>query len=157
MTRLALLGLTLLLLLPAACARHSGESAEVSHGRELLVKAGCNDCHTEGFLAEGGIVPEERWLTGSKLGYRGPWGTQYPSNLRLLLAGIDEDQWLVLAKRMRTNSPMAWSMLPSLSDADLRDLYFYIRWLGPAGEAAPQALGPGVEPTTKFLYFPRSH
>lgn len=157
MTRPILFLLTLTLLLPAGCAHRRGETEAVQRGRELVRKAGCNDCHTEGYLNAGGKVLEERWLTGSKLGFRGPWGVRYPANLRLLLNRLDEQQWVAIARVMRSNSPMAWSQLPHLKTRDLRDIYQYVRWLGPAGEPAPPALPPGVPVSGEVMDFPSAH
>src|SRR5882672_998171 len=46
-------------------------------GSYLAVIAGCNDCHTPGYAESGGKVPESQWLTGTLLGWSGPWGTTY--------------------------------------------------------------------------------
>ena len=45
--------------------------------------ASCNDCHTPGYMQKGGAVPVGEWLTGTPVGYQGPWGTTYAANLRL--------------------------------------------------------------------------
>jgi len=37
---------------------------------------------------------QKLWLTGDILGWRGPWGTTYPANLRLLASQITEDEWV---------------------------------------------------------------
>src|SRR5262245_33528136 len=42
-------------------------------GRYLVKITGCNDCHTPGYAQTGGKIPEKDWLTGSSLGFRGPW------------------------------------------------------------------------------------
>jgi len=55
---------------------HSDDLVKV--GRYLVVISGCNDCHTDGYLMTEGKVPEENWLTGSPVGWHGPWGTTYP-------------------------------------------------------------------------------
>src|SRR5499433_1251114 len=60
-------------------------STEASRGKYLVQIAGCNDCHTPGYTATAGKVDEKLWLTGDQLGWRGPWGTTYASNLRLLV------------------------------------------------------------------------
>ena len=52
---------------------------------------------------------------------------------------------------------MAWSRLREISESDLRAIYRYIRWLGPAGSPAPTALPPGVVPPEPFIYFPVTH
>src|SRR4051794_1557083 len=51
-------------------------------GRYLIKIAGCNDCHSPGGM-ENKLGPESDWLTGSPLGFNGPWGTSYAPNLRL--------------------------------------------------------------------------
>ena len=60
-------------------------SAQAARGRYLMQIAGCNDCHTAGYTASAGRVAETLWLTGDQLGWRGPWGTTYASNLGLLV------------------------------------------------------------------------
>ena len=58
----------------------------VERGRYLTHVAGCNDCHTPGYMQNGGPkLPEKDWLTGVPVGYQGPWGTTYAANLRLIL------------------------------------------------------------------------
>src|SRR5262245_52122473 len=66
------------------------ESPSLDRGRYLVAITGCNDCHTPGFGEAGGQVPEQQWLIGDQLGFRGPWGTTYPANVRLLLAEMSE-------------------------------------------------------------------
>jgi hypothetical protein len=36
--------------------------------------AGCNDCHTAGYMEQGGKVPEAESLAGVLVGFQGPWG-----------------------------------------------------------------------------------
>ena len=69
---------------------------DVERGRYLAIIGGCNDCHTDGYLQTEGDVPEDQWLFGSPLGWRGPWGTTYPPNLRLSVQVVTEDQWVSL-------------------------------------------------------------
>ena len=62
-----------------ACTAHAQDkgakmSADANRGRYLVVTAGCNDCHTPGYPQAGGKIDEKLWLTGDKLGWRGPWG-----------------------------------------------------------------------------------
>lgn len=73
------------------------DSNLVEQGRYLVRIAGCNDCHTSGYAQNGGKVPEDQWLTGDQLGWRGPWGTTYPINLRLHMQNISEAQWVKTA------------------------------------------------------------
>ena len=67
----------------AAAGREKAPAGEskVDRGRYLVKIAGCNDCHTAGYAAAAGNVPESAWLTGDTLGWRGAWGTTYAANL----------------------------------------------------------------------------
>jgi mono/diheme cytochrome c family protein len=53
----------------------------VARGRYLAKIAGCNDCHTPAYAMRGGDVPEAGWLIGDALGWQGPWGTLFESQL----------------------------------------------------------------------------
>jgi len=127
---------------------------QVQRGRYLVKIGGCNDCHTAGYAPSGGKVPEKNWLTGDLLGWRGPWGTTYPPNLRLFMRGMSEDQWVKLAKTFRTRPPMPWFALHDMTKKDLRAIYRFVRYLGPAGVPAPAALPPGETPKTPYVQFP---
>jgi mono/diheme cytochrome c family protein len=127
---------------------------EVERGRYLAVIAGCNDCHTPGYLLSGGAVQESLWLTGDSFGWRGPWGTTYPVNLRLLVNTLEEDQWLALARNLKSRPPMPWYSLNIMHDEDLKAIYQFIRFLGQAGEPAPAYLPPDQEPKTPYALFP---
>lgn len=70
----------------------SFDMKQVDHGRYLSIIAGCNDCHTPGYLLSEGKVPEKLWLTGDRFGWRGPWGTTYAANLRTFINAMTEDQ-----------------------------------------------------------------
>ena len=138
----------------AADARH--DSASVARGRYLVTISGCNDCHTPGGMEKGPAVPEAQWLTGLPVGFQGPWGTTYPSNLRLVLGAMTEAQWLQHARAERL-PPMPWFNLRAMTDADLKAIYAFVRSLGPAGVAAPAYVAPGGKVTTPyFVFVPRT-
>jgi len=126
----------------------------VGRGRYLARIAGCNDCHTEGYLLSEGMVPEELWLAGSSLGWRGPWGTTYAVNLRLFVNAFTEEQWVELARHLKARPPMPWYGLNIMTDADLKGLYHLLRHLGPGGEPAPAYVPSGQEPITPYALFP---
>jgi len=126
----------------------------VQRGRYLVQIAGCNDCHTPNYGAKNGKVDESLWLTGDALGWQGPWGTTYASNLRLLVAGISEEQWVRLARTMETRPPMPWFNLRAMTDADLKAMYAYVRASGPAGSAAPAYVPPGGKVSGPVARFP---
>lgn len=130
------------------------EDPAVDHGRYMVRIAGCNDCHTAGYAPSGGAIPESEWLKGDTLGWRGPWGTTYAGNLRLLAADISEEQWLALGRTAQYRPPMPWFALRDMSDDDLAAIYRLLRYLGPAGEPAPPWVPPGQEPAGPYVQFP---
>ena len=98
-------------------------NAQIERGRYVVEIGGCNDCHTAGYADAGGKAAEADRLKGDTLGYRGPWGTTYPTNLRLSLGKMTEDQWLKYAKALMTRPPMPWFNIRTMTEADQRALY----------------------------------
>ena len=158
--------LTLALLL---CAANSAETQtakpgagakpvnvkQVERGRYVMIVGSCNDCHTAGFAQRDGDVPEKEWLLGGgPLGFRGPWGTTYPPNLRLTVSRLTEAQWVKYAKALKTRPPMPWFNLAQWTEADLRAFYQYVKQMGPVGEPEPPYLPPDKEPKPPYIQWP---
>jgi mono/diheme cytochrome c family protein len=143
---------------PALAKKEPRASASLNaqdRGKYMLIVGGCNDCHTAEFAARGGDVPEREWLKGSSsLGFSGPWGTTYATNLRLSLSKFSEAQWIRYAKDLKARPPMPWFNLNQWTDADLRAFYKYVRSLGPPGEPAPAFVPPDAKPSTPFVQWP---
>ena len=127
----------------------------VALGRYLVQTAGCNDCHTPGYGLNAGKVPEAAWLTGDRLGWQGPWGTTYPTNLRLHFAKLTESEWLAYARNGESRPPMPWFNLRVMSDDELIAIYRYVKSAGPAGEPAPSYVPPGGKVTGPVVQFPK--
>ena len=134
----------------------AGKEKDVTRGEYLVMIAGCNDCHTPGFAESGGSLPRGEWLTGDRVGWRGPWGTTYPTNLRIYMADISEDGWVKKSRLLKTRPPMPWWSLRVLTDEDTRALYRFIKSLGRKGQVAPSHVPANQEPTTPhILFFPQ--
>ena len=127
--------------------------ASVDLGRHIAIISGCNDCHTPGYPQSGGVLDPKVALTGDSVGFRGPWGTTYPANLRLILATMDEAEWVAHARTLRARPPMPWFNLHEMTETELRSFYLYVKSLGEPGKAAPAYVPPGQEPTTPFIVF----
>jgi mono/diheme cytochrome c family protein len=125
-------------------------------GRYIIKIAGCNDCHTAGYAEAAGKIPEKDWLKGDTIGWRGPWGTTYASNLRLYMQNLSEDQWIQVSRTVEFRPPMPWFVLREMTEYDLRAIHRFIRNLGPAGKPAPSYLPPDQEPKEPFILFPSS-
>lgn len=123
----------------------------VAAGRYLVVVGGCNDCHTPGYAESGGALPESEWLVGSPVGWRGPWGTTYPANLRLTTQTLSEDAFVAVLHTRKALPPMLWPAVNALSEQDARAIYHFIHSLGPKGEAMPATVPPDAEPATPYF------
>lgn len=151
-----LAGLLAALALPLASgdalAQNPGPSAE--RGRYLTLIGGCNDCHTAGFAPSGGRLPQAQWLMGDAVGFRGPWGTTYPANLRLTFSRMTEDEWVKVAKTVEYRPPMPWFALREMTEVDLRSIYRFVRTLQPLGNPAPAYLPPNQAPQGPVITWP---
>jgi mono/diheme cytochrome c family protein len=146
------------LLLPACQPGQSPAKAAALTDAQLLTRgdylvriAGCNDCHTPGYMDQQGNVDKSLWLTGNQLGFNGPWGTTYPSNLRLRMAGMDEKQWLAYSADLHTRPMMPDFAVRAMHEDDRRAIYRFNRSLGGAGEPAPAYLPPGQQPPPPYV------
>lgn len=158
--RLGLLALALLSL--AGCNRPTGGHAasadvtsrqEINRGRHFVQIMGCNDCHTPDYPESNGTLPESQWLTGTGVGWHGPWGTTYAANLRTLVQGMSQDEWIKLLRGGQMRPPMPGYAFKSLQDQELGYIYTYIKSLGPAGGEVPAYLPPGKMPPAPYDNF----
>ena len=131
-------------------------ASDIEAGRYLITIGSCDDCHTPGWMERGPGVPEAERLTGLPIGFRGPWGTSYPRNLRLTVQELSEDAWVARLQGAGL-PPMPWANVNAISEEDARAMYRYIRSLGPAGVPAPEPVPPGEEPTTPYFDFVPQH
>ncbi len=138
----------------AALAEGAASKALVDRGRYLVKIAGCNDCHTPGYMEKAGKVDEKLWLTGDALGWRGPWGTTYAINLRQYMSGLSEAQWLQRVQHMQARPPMPSFNLQAMSKQDQQAIYHFVRKLGPAGQPAPAWVPPDKTPPPPYVQFP---
>lgn len=123
----------------------------VERNRYLARTAGCNDCHKPGYAEAAGELPEQSWLTGSSIGWRGPWRTTYPIKFREYMGALSETQWLAIARSGKARPPMPWHALRDVRDESLTSIYRFVRHLGPAGSSAPAHAPPQVEATTPVI------
>lgn len=138
---------------PASTEVRIQAPSDYEAGRYFILVGGCNDCHTAGWEQSGGKMAESEWLTGGKIGYRGPWGTTYATNLRLFVQKVNEDQWVEMFRTRDGRPPMPWMNYRTINQSDLRAAYRFIRELGPKGEEAPEFVVPNQEPSTPYLSF----
>lgn len=137
--------MSVLLTLTIARAQTKSEPLHnlVERGRYLIKITGCNDCHTPQYGLKGGDLPEKDWLIGDQVGWKGPWGVTYPTNLRSRVQNMKEKEFIQYAKNLRARPPMPWYSLTTMSDKDLSAIYHFIKYLGPNTNIVPSALAPG--------------
>ena len=135
----------------ASAPAPSSDASLMARGEYLVRIAGCNDCHTPGYAESGGTVAKDTWLIGSPMGFHGPWGTTYPSNLRLRMQQLTEAQWMEYSASLRTRPMMPDFAVRAMSEDDRRAIYRFVHALGAAGQPAPDALPPGQTPPGPYL------
>ncbi len=148
----------LLFVLLSACSSSKPvtEPVSIEQGRYLTVIGGCNDCHTPEWVKKPFQIPDSQWLTGDNLGFNGPWGTTYPTNLRKLASSMTEESWVALTKNLKTRPPMPWWILNAMTENDLKSMHRFLKSLGDAGEVEPAFLPPGEKPKTPVIeFFPK--
>jgi mono/diheme cytochrome c family protein len=141
-----------------SCAPRSQQTAaaptaadSVAHGRYLVTLMSCGDCHTPGGMY--GAPDTTRTLSGSELGWGGPWGVSYPRNLTPdMETGIGSwtAEQIVTAIRTgqrpdgtRLNPPMPWPNYGGMKDADAYAIAAYLKSLPAVSHKVPALVPPG--------------
>lgn len=127
------------------------QKVDIERGRYLVKTTGCNDCHTPAFGLKNGDVSEKDWLIGDQVGWKGPWGTTYPTNLRERVQTMKESDFIHYAKNLKTRPPMPWYAVNVMKNEDLRAMYRFIKSLGPSQNKVPMALPPGETPKGPYM------
>jgi mono/diheme cytochrome c family protein len=123
------------------------------YGKTVSIIGGCNDCHTADYSESNGVINPDTALTGNPVGYRGPWGTTYAANLRILAGSMTEDAWVKYLQTFTTRPPMPYYNVHALDEVQMRSLHMYIASLGAVGNPAPEYVPPGQEPVTPYEVF----
>lgn len=123
----------------------------VARGEYLTTIMGCNDCHTPGYLY--GAPDDTRKLSGSEVGWAGPWGVAFAANLTPdpetgLGNWSDEEIITALKTGQRPDGRMLAPFMPyqnfaSLTDEDVQAIVAYLRSLPPIVHAEPAPVPPG--------------
>jgi len=153
----------------AACDREEPDAAStmtkapmdpVTRGQYLVSIAGCNDCHTPGYLL--GMPDFDRRLGGSDVGFFAPgMGYFYGPNLTPDEAtglGSWSDDQIVTALRTgvrpdgRVLSPvMPWMGLSNLTDEDAFAIAAYLKSLAPISNLVSPPTADGQTPPGPYM------
>jgi mono/diheme cytochrome c family protein len=155
-------------LLTLSCTRQSAQNTPaavedpVERGRYLTVTMNCNDCHTPGYFY--GVPDIDRRLSGSDLGWVGPWGVVHARNLTPDSAtgiGTWTADQIVTALRTGTTPDgtilapiMPWRNFSVLTDDDAYAIAAYLKSLPPIKHKNLDRIPPGAKPTGACLFFP---
>jgi mono/diheme cytochrome c family protein len=136
--------------------------ATAEHGAYLATIAGCHDCHTPGAFY--GQPDFQRALSGSELGWMGPWGTSYARNLTPdqetgIGAWSEDDIIRALQTGKRPDGsdlrpPMPWPDFAHMNRRDVRSLAMYLKSIVPVSHKVPDALPPGPMPHGTAIILP---
>jgi mono/diheme cytochrome c family protein len=133
----------------------------VARGHYLVTIMGCNDCHTPGALY--GAPDTTRTLSGSDLGWVGPWGDVRPRNLTPDSTGIGSWTKEQIVEAIRTgHTPdgsqlapiMPWMGFSALTDEDAMAIASYLKSLPPIVHKNLDRVPPGGTPTGANMLFP---
>jgi mono/diheme cytochrome c family protein len=168
-----LMSFSVLALAAASCGKTSETSekataaapdtaATAERGAYLVTIMSCGDCHTPGGFY--GAPDFQRTLSGSELGWTGPWGTSYPRNLTPdLETGIgaysEDDIVRTLTTGVRPNGntlnpPMPWPNFVHLTPQDAHSIAKYLKSLPPVTHRVPDLVPPGQKPKGPALMVP---
>ena len=140
-----------------SCARETpapappSEADQVARGYYLATITGCNDCHTPGYFY--GAPDTTRRLSGSELGWKGPWGVSYARNLTPephtgIGAWSETDIVTAIKTGKRPDGtmllpPMPWPDFAALTDEDATAIAKYLKTLTPVMHKMPDRVAPG--------------
>ena len=135
----------------------------IARGRYLVTIMSCNDCHTPGYFY--GAPDTSRRLSGSDLGWVGPWGVVRARNLTPdSSTGIGTWTSEQIVHALRTgNTPdgsqlapiMPWLNYSSILDeADAMAIAAYLKSLPPVTHKNLDRIPPDQKPTGAFIAFP---
>jgi mono/diheme cytochrome c family protein len=133
----------------------------VARGKRLAWTSGCVDCHTPGSLY--GVPDTTRLLSGSELGWQGPWGVSFARNLTPDSTGLatwtEDDIVKAIRTGVRPNNtqilpPMPWQDFARLTDEDANAIAAYLKTLPAVKHVMPAVVPPGQKFKGAMLVFP---
>jgi mono/diheme cytochrome c family protein len=135
---------------------------KIARGRVISFSSGCQDCHTPGTFY--GAPDTTRMLSGSELGWEGPWGVSFPRNLTPdMETGIgswtEDDIVTAIRTGIRPDHtallpPMPWPSFARMSDEDAHALAAFLKSLPAVSHKPPDRIPPGTKTTVARLTFP---
>ena len=136
--------------------------ALAKRGEYLVTVTGCNDCHTPGTFY--GAPDFHRMLSGSEVGWIGPWGVVYARNLTPdAETGLGKWRASEIVSTIRTGltpdgrhlAPiMPWMDFAKLTDADANAIAAYLKSIPAVSHKVPDAVPPDQAAGVPGVTFP---
>lgn len=146
---------------PATPAAMTAEE-KIARGKMLVHATGCVDCHTPGSFY--GAPDTTRMLSGSDIGWQGPWGTTYARNLTPDMEhGIGswtEEQIVTAFTEGRRPDgspvlpPMPWTSFAHLPDEDAAAIAAYLKSIPAVPHRSPDRGAPGAAMAGSVIVVP---
>ena len=142
------------LILGAGCAKKLSKEEMVERGRYLVNSCGVLKEHTP---LKDGKPDMTRFMAGSTVGYKGPWGVNYPKNLTpdadTGIMMLTEDEIMAEIKGDGINSkPAVFSdYYRNMTEEDVRSIMMYLKTLPPISNKIPADLKPGEKCFTAVI------
>ena len=135
---------------------------KLARGKYLVTVTGCNDCHTPGSLY--GAPDMSRMLSGSELGWTGPWGTSYAANItpdpETGIGNYTEDDIVAAIRTGHKKGgapilpPMPWPDFAAFTDEDAYAIAAYLKSVPAVVHAVPAVLPRGKKAAAALVFPP---
>jgi len=157
--------------LVGSCSQPANQSAapaamtpeqKIARGLYLVTITGCNDCHTPGAMF--GAPDTTRRLSGSEMGWQGPWGITFARNLTPdTETGIGSWTEAQIVTAFQTGHrpdgsplmpPMPWTDFAAMTPEDAGAVAAYLKSIPPVKHTNVKAVPPGVPYKGAVAAFP---
>lgn len=144
-----------------SAAQAAAAMTPAQRGEYLVTVLGCHDCHTPGYFY--GAPDMSRALSGSELGWQGPWGVSYARNLTPDSTGLgtwtDEEILRAIQNGVKKDGspmapPMPWPDFAHLTRADAMAVVAYLRTIPPVRHVPPDRVPPGKKAMGSTIVLP---
>ena len=135
------------------CAKKLSKEQMIEKGKYLVSACGVLKEHTP---LRDGKPDMSKFMSGSNVGYMGPWGVYFPKNLTpdsdTGIGLLTDDEIISEIKGDTGNVPGYFSdYYKNLNEEDLRCIMMYLKSLEPVVNKAPADLKPGEKVTTPVI------
>ncbi|MFH1073513.1 MAG: hypothetical protein V1752_00330 [Candidatus Firestonebacteria bacterium] len=143
----ALLAVCFAVFFSFGCSKKMSEYEMIERGKYLAGACGVLAHHTP--IGKDGKPEFNKFMAGSKDGYKGAWGVYYAKNLTpdndTGIGMMTDEEVINMIKSEGANgkAPLYYDYYRGLTDDDLKSLVVYLRTLAPISNNIPEDIKPG--------------